>query len=109
MPRHQILTKRGEQNLRHKTALKGSQLLNRLIENALGEEEIMSANQVRSAEIILRKILPDLQATQEVQEENLSSLTRDELENRLKEASDQLPHIFQAIGLLPKAINDDDK
>lgn len=41
-----------------------SQLINRLQDNALSESgEIMTAAQIRSAEILLRKSVPDLQAT----------------------------------------------
>jgi len=39
-----------------------SQLLNRLQANALGEIE-MTREQIRSVEILLKKVLPDLQAT----------------------------------------------
>jgi hypothetical protein len=38
-----------------------SQLINRLQDNAIGEET-MTAGQIRSAEILLRKSVPDLQA-----------------------------------------------
>jgi hypothetical protein len=38
-----------------------SQLINRLQDNAIGEEN-MTAGQIRSAEILLRKSVPDLQA-----------------------------------------------
>jgi hypothetical protein len=40
-----------------------SQLINRLVSHAKGEAE-MSATQVRAAEILLKKALPDLQSVQ---------------------------------------------
>lgn len=39
-----------------------SQLINRLQDNALGEES-MTAGQIKSAEILLRKAVPDLKQT----------------------------------------------
>jgi hypothetical protein len=37
-----------------------SQLINRLNKHALSDEEIMTASQIRAAEILLKKKLPDL-------------------------------------------------
>lgn len=37
-----------------------SQLINRLAQNAFSDVDIMSAGQIKSAEILLRKALPDL-------------------------------------------------
>jgi hypothetical protein len=42
--------------------IRTSQLLNRLQDNALAEKEFMTAGQIRSAEIALRKSMPDLAA-----------------------------------------------
>jgi hypothetical protein len=44
--------------------IQASQLINRLTNNALSDAEIMSAGQVRSAEILLRKAVPDLASVQ---------------------------------------------
>ncbi len=41
-----------------------SQLINRLNKNALSKEEIMTSGQIRSAEILLRKTIPDLSSQQ---------------------------------------------
>jgi hypothetical protein len=41
-----------------------SQLVTRLQNNALADEEIMTSGQIRSAEILLRKAVPDLQSTE---------------------------------------------
>lgn len=43
--------------------IQASMIINRLSEHAIGSAE-MSATQVRAAEILLKKVLPDLQATQ---------------------------------------------
>jgi hypothetical protein len=40
--------------------IKVSQLLNRLHENALAKTDVMTPGQIRSAEILLKKALPDL-------------------------------------------------
>lgn len=39
-----------------------SQLINRLQDNALASDELMTAGQIRSAEVLLRKAVPDLSA-----------------------------------------------
>lgn len=44
--------------------IQASQLINRLTANALSEEEIMTAGQVRSAEILLKKAIPDVASVQ---------------------------------------------
>lgn len=52
-------------DLRTREKIQTSQLINRLQSNALGElEKEMSPGQVKSAEILLRKILPDVSATE---------------------------------------------
>jgi hypothetical protein len=51
---------RHDDNTRAK--IKAAQLINRLTDHAMGKIEL-SASQVRSIEILLKKILPDLQAT----------------------------------------------
>jgi hypothetical protein len=44
--------------------IQASQLINRLTANALSDAEIMTAGQVRSAEILLKKAIPDLASVQ---------------------------------------------
>jgi septum formation inhibitor-activating ATPase MinD len=44
--------------------IKTSMLLNRLQENAFSKTEIMSSGQIKSAEILLRKVIPDLKAVE---------------------------------------------
>ena len=45
--------------------IRTSQLINRLMQNALGElEKEMTTSQVRSADILLKKVLPDLSAVE---------------------------------------------
>ena len=44
-----------------RTKIQASQLINRLTDHVLGNVE-MSASQVRAAEVLLKKALPDLQA-----------------------------------------------
>lgn len=51
-------TKRIDQKSRDK--IQASQLINRLMKHALADEEIMTSSQVRAAEMLLRKTLPDL-------------------------------------------------
>lgn len=61
--------------------IRTSLLVRRLWQHALGEVE-MTATQVRSAEILLRKTLPDLTATElsgTVMHRTLTDFSRDEL------------------------------
>lgn len=46
-------------DLRTRDKIRTSQLINRLMANAMGEVE-MTPSQVRSAEVLLKKTLPDL-------------------------------------------------
>lgn len=45
-----------------RSKIKTSMLLNRLGDNALADGDIMTAGQIKSAEILLRKVIPDLKA-----------------------------------------------
>jgi hypothetical protein len=63
------LTTRAAENMRHKNAQRAAELLNRLMKNAegtlktfQGEPLEMSSSQIKSAEIALKKLLPDLQS-----------------------------------------------
>lgn len=47
-----------------KQKIKTSQLINRLQEHALSPEPILYPSQVRSIEILLKKVIPDLAAVQ---------------------------------------------
>jgi hypothetical protein len=49
-----------DENTRKK--IQASQLINRLTNHALGDEEIMTPSQVNAAKVLLGKILPDLKA-----------------------------------------------
>lgn len=59
------LRKRHDEQTRHK--IQASQLINRLTNHALGEVE-MSSTQVKAADILLKKRLPDLSAVEMVAE-----------------------------------------
>jgi hypothetical protein len=49
-----------DENTRKK--IQASQLINRLTNHALADEDIMSQSQVNAAKVLLGKILPDLKA-----------------------------------------------
>jgi len=51
-------TKRIDQKSRDK--IQASQLINRLMKHALADEDVMTVSQVRAAEMLLKKTLPDL-------------------------------------------------
>ncbi len=43
--------------------IKASQIINRLIDHVNSKEGIMDSSQIRAAEILLKKIIPDLSST----------------------------------------------
>lgn len=45
-----------------KSRIQASQLINRLQENALSPQPLMDASQVKSASLLLNKVLPDLKS-----------------------------------------------
>jgi len=45
-----------------KKRIQTSQLINRLTQNALSDDEIMTASQVNSAKILLNKVVPDVKS-----------------------------------------------
>lgn len=49
---------------RTRDKIKTSQLINRLMKHAIAKAPIMDATQIRAAEILLRKVLPDLASTE---------------------------------------------
>ncbi len=51
-----------------------SQLINRLEKNALSEKELMTTGQIRSAEILLKKVVPDLSQSDSYVEHSGSDL-----------------------------------
>lgn len=68
--------------------IQASQLLNRLRDHAMdGEKVKMTATQVKAAEILLRKVIPDLKAIEHSGEVNLHKLTDAELDAQITEAA----------------------
>lgn len=47
-----------------RTKIQASQLINRLQEQALGDSDILTPNQIKAIEILLKKSLPDLSAVE---------------------------------------------
>jgi len=63
MPRSQKLTKSQLDNIRHTLAKRAGQIASRLSQHATGDVE-MTSTQIKAAQVILNKIVPDLQSTQ---------------------------------------------
>ena len=63
MPKNRALTKSQQDNIRNTLARRGSAIAARLGKHAEGQEE-MTSSQIKAAQIILAKIIPDLQSTQ---------------------------------------------
>ncbi len=53
---------------RARDKIAASQLINRLLDNALAEEEFLTAGQIKSAEILIRKVIPDLKQVEQTLE-----------------------------------------
>lgn len=65
-----------------KERIKTSQLLNRLQQNALSDAEIMTPGQIRSAEILLRKTLPDLKSVENTGEVGVTIIRKTVYESK---------------------------
>ena len=86
------LTKRGQEKIRSNFARQASAIGNVLIANALGtlqkpdgERYELSAGQIKSAEIILRKTVPDLSQTEIVQDAAPAVLSTDVLVSKVSD------------------------
>jgi len=63
MPKNQKLTKSQQDNIRNTLARRGSAIAARIGKAAMGEL-VMTNTELKAAQIILAKIVPDLQSTQ---------------------------------------------
>lgn len=66
-----------DENTRKK--IQASQLINRLTNHAVSDEEIMTASQVNAALGLLKKVLPDLKATEISGELSIPQVIRKDL------------------------------
>jgi hypothetical protein len=57
-------TRRIANDANTRAKIQATQLINRLTNHALSDEDIMSQSQVNAAKVLLGKILPDLKATE---------------------------------------------
>lgn len=55
---------RKEQRQSHLDYIDSRKILERLCKHALGELETMKVTEIRAAEVVLRKVLPDLKVTE---------------------------------------------
>ncbi len=62
--------------------IQASQVINRLVEHTLSDEDIMSSSQVNAARVLLNKVLPDLKAM-ELSEGSGISITIESDTNKL--------------------------
>jgi len=93
------LTRRQQLNRRIALDVHSGKLLNRLAECALGiEGREMSMAEIRAAEIVLRKSVPDLAAQILVAPEN-DNLSREELAMRISELANSNPQLALVAGL----------
>ena len=63
MPKNRSLTKSQQDNIRNTLARRGGAIAGRLSRHAIGEED-MKPSEIKAAQIILGKIVPDLQSTE---------------------------------------------
>ena len=55
---------RTDQNETTRLKIKSTQLVKRLMDHATSDEEVMTTSQIRAAEILLKKTMPDLKQTE---------------------------------------------
>lgn len=67
---------KAEHNQKTIERIRASQLINRLVAHVLSEDGLLNSSQVRAAEILLRKVIPDLaHTTGEVKHSMVDDLT----------------------------------
>jgi len=112
------LTKRQEKNARTNASSQTTKIINRLGKQALGtltrkttvEGEVvnipytMNQAEIRAAEIILKKTLPDLTMIQQVEPNQLDNMSREELGNLLLTLVEKNPMLAQLSGIT-EAVN----
>ena len=111
MVKKTALTKRQQLNVRTELAKVAGKVGTRLALFAAGEKDKhgekieMTMGEIRAAEILLRKTVPDLQATVEVAEDDFGNLSRNELESRLRDVVKNRPGLAQMSGI-DRLVND---
>jgi len=99
-----LLTRRQEQNTRERMIKKTSAIVLKIEKAALGDLE-MSQTQLAACKLWMDKTIPSLSSVQHVDVDEVSSLSREELENRIKALVEQNPMIGMISGI-DKAINE---
>jgi len=99
-----LLTRRQEQNTRERMIKKTSAIVLKIEKAALGDLE-MSQTQLAACKLWMDKTIPSLSSVQHVDVDEVSSLSREELENRIKALVEQNPMIGMIAGI-DKAINE---
>lgn len=98
-----LLTRRQEQNTRERMIKKTSAIVLKIEKAALGDLE-MSQTQLAACKLWMDKTIPSLSSVQHVDVDEVSSLSREELENRIKALVEQNPMIGMIAGI-DSAIN----
>ena len=99
-----LLTRRQENNTRERMIKKTSAIVLNIEKCALGQLE-MTQTQFNACRLWMDKTIPSLSAIQHVDVDEVSSLSREELENRIKALVEQNPMIGMISGI-DKAINE---
>ncbi len=96
------LTKRQQGNVRQSAQQYTSKVLNRLAKQACGELKDrdgnpveMSMAEIRASEVILRKTLPDLSLVQQVEDDPINHMSREEMADMLGNILASNPHLAQ--------------
>lgn len=111
MKKSVALNKRQQLNVRTELAKVAGKVGTRLALFAAGEKDKhgekieMTMGEIRAAEILLRKTVPDLQATVEITEDDFGNLSRNELESRLRDVVKNRPELAQMSGI-DRLVND---
>lgn len=97
------LTKRQENDSRHRMMQRVSHISNRVADCAEGNVE-MTMTQLKAADMILSRTVPTLSAAQILDGAENENLTRDEILARLEQMLENNPMLGMIAGITPKPI-----
>ena len=98
--------KRDSLSQRHKDGIKAAALINRLTDCANGKAE-MSAVQVQAAQVVLKKLIPDLSAVEQTTLDDRDTMTPEQIMEQIKLLVDASPDMRgMLLNLVSKQIDE---
>ena len=99
-----VLTKRQQDDSRHRMMTRVSKMVNRIADCADGKLEMTSA-QLKAAEMLLNRTVPVLSAIPMINDDDTEDLSREEIEARIKQKIEDSPMLGILAGLTPNTID----